>query len=277
MVAFSGTAGAYTEDAAIRLYGEESQRVPCRVFEDVFKSVLSGSADVGVVPVENSTTGTVKDVADLLLKYDLQIGGEAEVPVRHCLLTLPGVREEEIDEVLAHPQSLMQSDVFLAERPGWRQTPMLNNAFAARAVRARGERRLAAIASERCGKIYGLDPLYEGINSSGINATRFFAVMRDADRTDEKETRKCSVSFLLPHEPGALYHILGVFNDYQINMTRIESRPSGEANWEYRFFVDFQGVFTEEKLDEVIKNLISRTSDFQFLGCYPVREEASEK
>lgn len=275
VIAYGGTAGAYSEDAVINLFGENSIRLSCREFEDVFRNVVSGSADCGVLPVENSTTGAVRDVSELILQYGCRIAGETEVQVRHCLMGCESATIDSIRSVRSHQQSLYQSEEFLKHHPAWEKTPMANNAFAARMVRDLNDPGVAAIASARCAKIYGLKILEYDINTSGHNATRFLLVARNAPFADEKIARKVSLSFGVPHVPGALYRVLGIFEKHRLNLCRIESRPSGKSNWEYFFFTDFSGVFSDETLDETVRELVEKTIDFRFLGCYPDRIDAA--
>lgn len=273
VIAYGGTTGAYSEDAVIRLFGESAIRVSCREFEDVFKSVVSGSADCGVLPVENSTTGAVRDVSELILQYGCRIAGETEVQVRHCLMGCEDATIDSIESVRSHQQSLYQSEEFLKHHPDWEQVPMANNAFAARKVREMDDPTVAAIASARCAKVYGLKVLARDINTSGHNATRFLLIARNAPFADESLARKVSLSFGVPHVPGALYRVLGIFEKYHLNLCRIESRPSGKSNWEYFFFTDFSGIFSDETLDAAVYELIENTIDFRFMGCYPERIE----
>ena len=271
VVAYAGTSGSFTEDAAINSFGPDSQRVACRQFEDVFKSVLAGTADCGVIPVENSTTGAVRDISELLLEYGCTISGETEVGVCHCLLGVPGGGIGRIRKVVSHEQSLFQCAEYLDGHPDWELVPCVNNALAARDTAKAEDPECAAIASRRAGEIYGLEILEEGINTSGVNATRFLIVTQGTVPSDESAPRKVSLSFGTPHVPGALYKILGIFESRELNLCRIESRPSGRKNWEYLFFVDFTGIFSDELLDSLVRELILNTTELTFLGCYPER------
>jgi chorismate mutase/prephenate dehydratase len=274
VAAYGGTSGSYSEDAAIGCFGKSGERIACREFEDVFKSVLAGTADCGVIPVENSTTGAVRDIAELLLRYSCSICGETEVNVHHCLLGIPGAALSDISRVTSHEQSLYQCREYLDNHPDWTLVPCVNNAYAARDTAERGELSQAAIASRRAGEIYGLNILADGINTSGVNATRFLIISQGTATADENCPRKVSLSFGIRHCPGALYRVLGIFERHGLNLCRIESRPSGKSNWEYIFFVDFSGTFPDSVLDKAVEELILETTGFRFLGCYPERTES---
>lgn len=265
VVAYGGAPGSYSEDAAIRYFGESAPRVACREFEDIFKSVLAGGADYGVIPIENSTTGSVNDLYDLLLAYDCMIVGETQVTVSHCLMGVAGADLSTIREVYSHPQSLAQSAAYLQEH-SWKLVPFTNNALAAGFVAESGNTAFAAVASERAAALNGLTVLARGLNSMSTNATRFLVI---ADHLEQGEERtKLSVSFAVTHEHGALLRVLSVFDSYALNLCRIESRPSLENRWEYNFFVDFEGSLTDAHLDDAVHDVIASTKDFRFLGSY---------
>lgn len=266
VVAYGGTAGSYSEDAAIAYFGKEALRVACRRFEDVFKSVAAGTADYGVIPIENSTTGSVKDVLDTMLHFGLFIVGEVQVRVDHCLLGLPGTDSSEITDIYSHEQSLSQCAVYLEAHPGWELHPYVNNALAAEYVAAQGEKKNGAIASARAGALHGLEVLEGHINFLDINTTRFIVI---ADHMETGPAHdKLSFSFSVRHKPGALVRVLNIFDVFDLNLCRIESRPNRVENWQYVFFVDIEGSISSAGLDAAVHRVIRETTDFRFLGNY---------
>ncbi len=266
-VAYAGTRGSYTEDATIKYFGEDVSRIPCRNFQDVFKSILGGMADYGVVPIENSTTGSVRDTLELLEKYDCYITGETQVKVEHCLLGVPGSKLEDITDIYAHEQSLMQCQPYLQSLVGAKRHPYVNNAIAAQFVKDQDDKHLAAIASRRAAEIHGLDILKEDINDLDINTTRFIIVADHPERS--QSDNKVSLSFSVGHKPGALVRVLNIFDKYTMNLSKIESRPSKRRNWEYIFYIDIEGALSPELLDTALREVIPETIDFRYFGMYP--------
>ena len=191
--------------------------------------------------------------------------GEQIIRIEHCLLGVPGTELSDIRTVYSHPQSLMQSARYLADHP-WQQISMQNNAFAARKVAQEGDKSQAAVASELAGKIYGLEVLQKGVNQSGTNSTRFIIVTNQKIfRTDAK---KISICFEVPHESGSLYHMLSHFIYNDLNMTKIESRPIEGRNWEYRFFVDFEGNLSDSSVKNALRGLRDEARNMKILGNY---------
>lgn len=266
VVAFFGTAGSYTEQAAIQFFGESAEKLSFRLSEDVFKSISRGDADYGVLPIENSTTGSIAAVYDALAKYSCFIIGETQVKVEHCLLGLPGAAIDQITEVYSHAQGFEQSAAFLSQYPHLKCMTYFNTAVAAAHVAKTGDPHLAAIASRRAADIHGLEVLAENINYSESNVTRFVIVSRSMER--QREKNKISIVFHLPHTAGSLYQVLGIFDRHQLNLCKIESRPILAHNWEYLFFLDFLGTIDRTGLDAVIQEVILKTEGFHFLGYY---------
>ncbi len=266
LVAFFGTAGSYTEQAALQFFGEDCRTTAFRLSEDVFKSIVSGKADYGVLPIENSTTGSIAAVYDALAKYSCYIVGETQVKVEHCLLGLPGSTVDHISEVYSHAQGFEQCGEFLSEHPDWKCMTYYNTAVAAAHVAESGNPHAAAIASRRAAAIHGLDILEENINYSQSNVTRFVIVAPQMERRPGQD--KISIVFHLPHTAGSLFNVLEVFNRHALNLCKIESRPILEHNWEYLFFIDFIGTVDRTGLDMVMKEVIANTEGFHFLGYY---------
>ncbi|MDE7271251.1 MAG: prephenate dehydratase [Acetatifactor sp.] len=264
-VVFQGAEGAYSQAAMLQYFGEGIESFHVDTFRDAMSAIDEGSADFAVLPIENSTAGIVSEIYDLLVEFENYIVGEQIIRIEHCLLGVPGTELSDIRTVYSHPQSLMQSARYLADHP-WQQISMQNNAFAARKVAQEGDKSQAAVASELAGKIYGLEVLQKGVNQSGTNSTRFIIVTNQKIfRTDAK---KISICFEVPHESGSLYHMLSHFIYNDLNMTKIESRPIEGRNWEYRFFVDFEGNLSDSSVKNALRGLRDEARNMKILGNY---------
>lgn len=264
-VVFQGADGAYSQAAMTQYFGEQIESFHVDTFRDAMSAIDEGSADFAVLPIENSTAGIVSEIYDLLQEYENYIVGEQIIKIEHCLLGVPGARISDIRTVYSHPQSLMQSSKYLANQ-GWQQISMQNNAFAAKKVADEGDRTQAAIAGEHAGKIYGLEVLAKGVNHSGTNSTRFIIVTNQ--KIFRRDARKVSICFEVPHESGSLYHMLSHFIYNNLNMTKIESRPIEGRNWEYRFFVDFEGNLADSAVKNALRGLRDEASSMKILGNY---------
>jgi chorismate mutase/prephenate dehydratase len=264
-VTYQGAPGAYSQEAMFTYFGQDTANFPVETFLEVMEAVRDGRADFGVLPIENSTAGSVDEIYDLLVEYESIIVGEQVLRVEQCLLTVPGGKREDIRKVFSHPQSLLQSAKFLNEYP-WQQISMKNNAFAARKVAEDQDPAQAAIAGEHAAKIYGLSVLERGINHEGSNSTRFIVITKD--KVYRREAGKISICFEIPHESGSLYRMLSHFIYNHLNMTKIESRPIEGKNWEYRFFVDFEGNLRDKAVENALKGLSKEAVNLQILGNY---------
>lgn len=265
-VVFQGAEGAYSQMAMQKFFGEDVNGFHVDTFRDAMCAIEEGSADYAVLPIENSTAGIVNEIYDLLVEFENYIVGEQIIRIEHCLLGVPGTVKEEIRTVYSHPQSLMQSARYLNDHPTWRQVSMQNNAFAARKVKEEGDKTQAAIASEQAAKIYGLDILERGVNHSQTNSTRFIIVTNQ--KIFLKNAHKVSICFEVPHESGSLYHMLSHFIYNNLNMTKIESRPLEDRNWEYRFFVDFDGNLADSAVKNALRGLRDEARNMRVLGNY---------
>ena len=241
-VVFQGAEGAYSQAAMIQYFGEQVNSFHVETFRDAMIAIDEGSADFAVLPIENSTAGIVSEIYDLLVEFENYIVGEQIIRIEHCLMAVPGTEISDIRTVYSHPQSLMQSARFLNQY-GWQQISMQNNAFAAKKVAADLDKTQAAIASEYAAKLYGLEVLKKGVNQSSTNSTRFIIVTNQ--KIFRRDAKKVSICFEVPHESGSLYHMLSHFIYNNLNMNRIESRPIEDRNWEYRFFIDFDGNLSD--------------------------------
>ncbi|HEY5537275.1 MAG TPA: prephenate dehydratase [Acetobacterium sp.] len=266
-VAYAGILGSYGEEASLSYFRESGELLPCKTFEDVFESLKQGKSDYGVLPIENSSTGSIATVYDLLSQYQYYIVGEEELRVRHCLLAPQGASLETIEEVYSHTQGFSQSQEFLNGYPHWKCIPYYNTAIGAAYVAEKNDPHLAAIASKRAGELYHLEILAENINFSQTNVTRFVIISRKLKLF--KDPTRVSIAFRLPHRPGALYEIIGIFSAFSLNLCKIESRPLLNHNWEYLFFVDFTGNISQNTLINLLPIIQEKVDYFQFLGYYP--------
>jgi len=264
-VVFQGAEGAYSQAAMRQYFGDEVASIHVDAFRDAMAAIEEGSADFAVLPIENSTAGIVSEIYDLLVEYENYIVGEQILKIEHCLLGVPGTEIEEIRTVYSHPQSLMQSAKYLSGH-NWRQVSMQNNAFAARKVAEEQDRTQAAVASAYAGEIYGLEILKRGVNQSSTNSTRFIVVTNQ--KIYLKNARKISICFEVPHEAGSLYHILSHFIYNGLNICKIESRPVPDRNWEYRFFLDFEGNLSDSAVKNALRGIRDEARNMKVLGNY---------
>ena len=265
-VVFQGAEGAYSQMAMFRYFGEQVNSFHVETFREAMCSIEEGRADFAVLPIENSTAGIVSEIYDLLVEFENYIVGEQIIKIEHCLMGLPGTELSQIKTVYSHPQSLMQSARYLNEHEEWRQVSLKNNAFAARKVSEEGDQTQAAIASEQAAKIYGLEILKRGVNQSETNSTRFIIVTNQ--KIFRKDAGKISICLEVPHESGSLYHMLSHFIYNNLNMSRIESRPIEDRNWEYRFFIDFEGNFADGAVKNALRGLRDEARNLRILGNY---------
>lgn len=263
---FQGADGAYSQAAMQAYFGDEVSSFSVDTFRDAMSAIEEGRADFAVLPIENSTAGIVSEIYDLLVEFENYIVGEQIIRIEHCLLGTPGAKIEEIKTVYSHPQSLMQSARYLNEHPNWQQISMQNNAYAARKVAQDADASQAAVASAFAGNIYGLEILEQGIQQAESNSTRFIIVTNQ--KVFRQDAHKISICFEIPHESGSLYHILSHFIYNNLNMTKIESRPIEERNWEYRFFVDFEGNLADSAVKNALRGLREEARNMKILGNY---------
>ncbi len=265
-VVFQGAEGAYSQMAMLKYFGEDVDSFHVDTFRDAMCAIEEGSADFAVLPIENSTAGIVSEIYDLLVEFENYIVGEQIIKIEHCLLGVPGTDIDQIRTVYSHPQSLMQSARYLNAHENWKQISMQNNAFAARKVIEDLDLSQAAIASEQAAKIYGLDILERGVNQSTDNSTRFIIVTNQ--KIFLKNAAKVSLCLEVSHESGSLYRILSHFIYNNLNMCKIESRPIEERNWEYRFFIDFEGNLVDGAVKNALRGLREEARSMKILGNY---------
>lgn len=265
-VVWQGAEGAYSQMAMEQYFGKDVKSFNVDTFRDAMVAIDEGRADFAVLPIENSTAGIVNEIYDMLVEFENYIVGEQIIKIEHCLMALPGTKLEDIKTVYSHPQSLMQSARYLQEHASWKQISMANNAFAARKVAEEGDKTQAAIASAHAAETYGLEILEKGVNQSSTNSTRFIIVTNQ--KVFLKNAKKVSICFEVPHESGSLYHMLSHFIYNNLNMNKIESRPLEDRNWEYRFFIDFDGNLADSAVKNALRGLRDEARNMKILGNY---------
>jgi prephenate dehydratase len=270
IVAFQGERGAYSEAATVAHFGEAVQPSPCPSFETVFDAVTEGSADQGVIPVENSLAGSIHRNYDLLLRYDLTIVGEVQFRIAHHLMALPGVSLEDVRRVYSHPQALAQCERSLDElSPHVERIPTYDTAGSAKMLLEEGIRDGAAIASRRAADFYHMSVLRDDLEDDPENYTRFLVLSQEPVVPDG--AAKTSIVFSMDNVPGALFKCLAVFALRDIDLTKIESRPLQGKRWQYLFYIDFAGSVHETPCRNALNHLQEITSLFRVLGSYPRR------
>ncbi|AIC16605.1 prephenate dehydratase [Nitrososphaera viennensis] len=271
-VAFQGERGAFSEMAALQYFSKKGARlVPCKSFADVFSAAEKKKVDFAVIPVENSIEGSVPEVYDLLMQTRLKATGEVYHRVRHCLIANKGVRIKDVRRAYSHPQALGQCRQYLQKKK-IEPVPAYDTAGSVKMVKEQGANDAAAIASRRAAELYGMEILEEGIEDRKSNYTRFLVLAlsdssKGARKTDDSQY-KTSIIFSVKHVPGALFGILGEFAIRNLNLTKIESRPTKETPWEYNFYVDFEGHAGDRAVKQVLKATKSKTSYLKIIGSY---------
>ena len=269
-LAYAGEPGAFAEDAVVATFGEDAARLPVGGFREVFEAVTLGAAASGVVPIENLVNGSVREVYDLLLWHELQIVAEVVVPVDLCLAALPGRTLDEIERVYSHIQALGQAERFLRTRP-WALLTTYNTAGAGKFIRDRDDPGAAAVLSRRAADAFGLDVLATSIQDVPDNRTRFLVVAPAGPVPDlaGNAAFKTTIAFGVRNEPGTLLAALQVFAARSINLSKLESRPSRAAAWEYVFWADLDAHSGEPACAAALEELGSVATMVRVLGTYP--------
>jgi len=270
-IAYSGEPGAFAEDAVQAAFGDVD-RVGLPGFRQVFEAVESGDSVAGLVPIENSVNGTVRENYDLLLEHRLELRAEVVVPVRLCLAALPGVSLDGVEGVYSQMQALGQAEAFLRRR-SWALLTTYNTAGAGRLIDDRAEHGSAAVLSPRAAALFGLETLADDIQDVPDNRTRFLVVARPGASLPPLvaggEAMRTTLVLAVRNEPGALLRVLAVFAAHGLNMSAIDSRPSRERAWEYVFWVDLDADRTEPAMASALDELRSVTTMTRVLGSYP--------
>jgi len=264
--AFQGEIGAYSEEAAFHFFGSSLQVKPCESVDDVFRAVEKGAVQFGIIPIENSLEGSISRSYDLLLDSSLRVCGETELRVVHCLISSPETRLDLIKRIYSHPQALGQCQAFL-KHLDCELIPTYDTAGSVKMIKEKGITDGAAIASARAAEIYGMQIIAREIEDNPNNFTRFFILSKqDSPPTGNDKT---SIVFSVKHKPGALHEFLRELSSRNINLTKIESRPTRQKPWEYNFYLDLEG-HREDKGTKEALDRFDRTSLFtKVLGSYP--------
>lgn len=265
-VVYQGLEGAYAHQATMAYFGEQVNCYHVQRWRDAMEALKAGEAEYAVLPLENSTAGIVGDNYDLLEEYDHGIVGEVIIPIDHMLMGLEMAELSDIQKVYSHPQALMQCAKYLDGHREWEQIKLANTAVAAQYVKESKDRTKAAIGSAQAAKHYGLKILKEHIHHTQDNSTRFIIVCRK--KIYVKDAKKISICFDIPHESGSLYNIMSHFIYNDLNMSRIESRPIAGKQWEYHFFVDFEGNLNDCAVKNALRGIREEAINFKILGNY---------
>lgn len=263
-IACQGVQGAYSGKTAEALF-PDSPIIFHKQFEDVFEAVNQNKARYGIIPVENSTAGSVHESYDLIMKYKFFIVGAYDLRVDHCLCAKPDVEFENIDDVYSHPQALSQCNIFL-KHFDFTGINFSNTAAAAKFVAESDKNNIAAICSESAAKKYGLRIIRKGIQNVTNNTTRFIVISKELVIDDDAE--KISLIFSAPHRTGSLYRVLGRFSMTGLNLTKLESRPVANGKFDYYFYVDILGSVRDDQTLDLLCALSDELPEFSFLGNY---------
>ncbi|TDR56615.1 MULTISPECIES: prephenate dehydratase [Halomonas] len=266
-VAYLGPEGTFTQQAALKHFGESAISLPMAAIDEVFREVEAGAVNYGVVPVENSTEGVINHTLDSFMDSGLRICGEVVLRIHHHLLVAETTRRDKVSRIYSHPQSFAQCRKWLdAHFPQAERVPVSSNAEAARLVKT--EWHSAAIAGDMAAKLYGLAKLAEKIEDRPDNSTRFLIIgNQDVPISGEDKT---SLVVAMRNQPGALHDLLEPFHRHQIDMTRLETRPSRTGVWNYVFFIDFKGHREEPRVAAMLEEVQLRAAEVKVLGSYPV-------
>jgi len=275
-VAYQGVEGSYSHLTAQRRYAGLPEGVLLEGFETfraAAEAVREGTADRALLPIENTTAGSINETYDLLAEGSLAITAEAVSRIEHCLLGLSGARVEELRTVLSHPQGLLQCQDFLRTVPWIRAQTEFDTAGAARKVRERNDPTVAAIAGESAARVYGLEVLRRGIQSQEGNYTRFVELAHDPIRFPPETPAKTSLLLATSNQPGALAEVLGVFSRRGVNLAKLESRPIPESPWRYRFYLDLDGNADRDPVRGALAEVRPLTAELRVLGTYPLADK----
>ena len=266
-VSFQGERGAYSEAAAMSFFDECIETVPLPTFTDVLEHTTNDKTEYSVVPVENSIEGSVGESYDLLYSTSLNAVGEIYHKIEHCLIGKGSL--DQVDTVYSHPQALGQCRKFIQQN-NMKTVPSYDTAGSVKIIKEIDKENVACIASKNASKINQVSIIKEGIADNPNNYTRFLILSKKQGKKTHKD--KTSIIFSIKHEPGALFRIIEKFNEYEVNLTKIESRPKKDITWEYNFYVDFEGNAEDAKISEMINKIKENTLLLKILGSYPVAE-----
>lgn len=266
-IAYQGIQGAFSEQALKEYFmGKDYITKNFSEFEDVFQALKDGIVDYGVLPIENSSTGGISEVCDLLRKYGLYIIGEKVVKIDQNLMALPTATLEDISQIYSHPQGFRQCMEYLNNNRQWQIIPYSNTALSAKLVHDRQDKTLAAIASKNAAELYDLNIIAENINDNNNNHTLFIIIGRELEQSPL--SNKVSTVLSVPHKPGTLYAVLEKFHIYDLNLIKIESRPQEGKQWEYFFYIDFVGNMSDPHVQQALGEIKQISTYFKMLGNY---------
>ena len=265
-VVYQGVEGAYSHAAMREYFRKDVNCFHVKKWRDAMEAIAEGAADYAVLPIENSSAGIVADNYDLLVNFENYIVGEQIIKCEHALLGLPGTKLEDIRTVYSHQQALSQCEEYLDQHREWQQIPYDNTARAAKKVAEEKDPSQAAIGSKFAAEYFGLEILAEHVYYNEANSTRFIIVTNQ--RIFRRDATKISICFEVPHHSGALYNILSHFIYNNLNMNKIESRPIPGRNWEYRFFVDFDGNLNDSAVKNALRGIREEATNMKILGNY---------
>jgi prephenate dehydratase len=272
-VAFQGEPGAFSEAAAVQLYGDNIVTIPRPTFDATFRAITDGHADALLVPVENSLAGSVVRVYDLLLESELAITAETILPIEMNLIGCPGASLREIRSVSSHPMALAQCERFFGQHPSIKRLPAEDTAGSVREMLARGDKTHAAIAGKYAADRYRGEIIAARIQDNAENFTRFVLLQpaNHAESAHPAEARKMSIAMRLAHRPGSLLSSLEPFARNGVNLLKIESRPIHGRPWEYQFFIDVEADAVD-RLDKALQELRTAAHEVRVLGLYPAAQ-----
>ena len=265
MVACQGVEGAYSQIACEKIF-RDPFILYFRDFEGVFNAIEQDMCQYGVLPIENSTAGSVKKVYDLMIRHNFSIVRTFRLKVDHNLLANPGATLSDIKEVYSHEQALNQCSEFLQTIPNVNIVPMVNTAVAAETVAKSGRNDVAALSSRACAELYGLDCLAASVQDEGNNRTRFICISKNLEIYPGAD--KTSIMMILPHRPGSLYKVLARLYTLGINVTKLESRPIPDREFEFMFYFDLETSIYSEEYVQLICELDELCEEFKYLGSY---------
>lgn len=265
-VAYYGLPGSFCEQALYDYFPNDVTPLSSEKFDDVMIKLKNDTVNYGILPIENSSTGAVSEIYDLLNQYNYYIVGEVFVKVEHHLLGTKDSSLKTIEEVYSHPQPFVQSKLFLDQYKHWKLVPFYSTAKSAAHVKSLNNPKIAAIGSKKSAELYKLKILASHINSSHVNTTRFIILSKNQKVNDS--CNKVSIVLSTKHKAGALYSALQYFAKANINLLKIESRPVVHTPWEYYFYIDFEGNLNKSNIKLTLENIKKECVYFKLLGNY---------
>ena len=263
-VSFQGERGAYSEAAAKSFFKEQIEAIPCSTFAEVLENTSNGNTQYAILPVENSLEGSVGESYDVLYSTPLNVTGEIYHRIEHCLIGIGDIND--VNTVYSHPQALGQCRRFIEEH-NMKTIPAYDTAGSVKMIKELNEKNCACIASKDAGKIHEMPIIQENIANNLNNYTRFLILSKS--NNSESDNDKTSIIFSIKHEPGSLFRIIENFHQNNVNLTKIESRPTKANTWEYNFYVDFEGHQNDAKISEILDKIKQNTIFMKILGSYP--------